>query len=359
MQASETSISTISVRRAEEVVVLELKMPSEKFLEEFMTIPPRFRSPYILGAEGSIYAASIEKSKMNWDMSLDLIGSHHLNKSLYIWKVDLKKGQSENPKVVGEPTEVDLGEFNSSKEFYAELARQGYYPLDLQIQSIVMDSPADKVGLQAKDILIDLNGVALLGFEDLRQKLQGIPDKKSVQLSVIRSGKTMAIELVPNVSYNEGKSVKTIGVYGGGLFLPVKYVQSPSIGIFASFSIALEKTIDSIEKTFIGYKRLFLNEVSPKNIGGPIAIAKVAADSFNISLSYFFKLMALISVNLGIINLFPIPVLDGGHIMFIFFEIINRGPLSRRKMEIAQQFGASLLFLLIFAALYNDISRLF
>ena len=69
--------------------------------------------------------------------------------------------------------------------------------------------------------------------------------------------------------------------------------------------------------------------------------------------------MALISVNLGIINLFPIPVLDGGHIMFIFLEILNRGPLSRRKMEVAQQFGLSLLLLLTFAALFNDFSRLF
>ena len=69
--------------------------------------------------------------------------------------------------------------------------------------------------------------------------------------------------------------------------------------------------------------------------------------------------MALISVNLGVINLFPIPVLDGGHIMFIIMEIFNRGPLSRRKMEIAQQFGLSLLLLLTVAALYNDFSRLF
>jgi regulator of sigma E protease len=69
--------------------------------------------------------------------------------------------------------------------------------------------------------------------------------------------------------------------------------------------------------------------------------------------------MAIISINLGVINLFPIPVLDGGHIMFLAFETINRGPLSRRKLEIAQRFGISILFLLIFVALFNDITRLF
>ena len=111
-------------------------------------------------------------------------------------------------------------------------------------------------------------------------------------------------------------------------------------------------------KTFVGYKKLFTLEVPLKNIGGPVAIGQVAADSFNISLSMFFRLMAIISLNLGIINLFPIPVLDGGHIVFIFLELINGGPLSRKKIQIAQQFGLSLLFLLIFVALFNDFSRI-
>ncbi|MBA2404422.1 MAG: site-2 protease family protein, partial [Bdellovibrionales bacterium] len=86
---------------------------------------------------------------------------------------------------------------------------------------------------------------------------------------------------------------------------------------------------------------------------------KVASDSFNISLSMFFRLMAIISINLGVINLFPIPVLDGGHILFLLFETINGGPLSRRKIEVAQRVGVSLLFFLIFIALFNDVKRLF
>jgi regulator of sigma E protease len=69
--------------------------------------------------------------------------------------------------------------------------------------------------------------------------------------------------------------------------------------------------------------------------------------------------MAIISINLGMINLFPIPVLDGGHIVFLFLELVNGGPLSKKKVMIAQQLGMSMLFLLIFVALFNDISRLF
>ena len=88
-------------------------------------------------------------------------------------------------------------------------------------------------------------------------------------------------------------------------------------------------------------------------------MGKVAHDSLNTSLSYFFQLMALISVNLGVVNLFPIPVLDGGHIMFLGLELINGGPLSRRKMEIAQQVGLSLLLMLMIGSLFNDFSRFF
>ena len=97
--------------------------------------------------------------------------------------------------------------------------------------------------------------------------------------------------------------------------------------------IAFERTWDSIVKTFGGFKKLITNETSLKNIGGPLSIGQVAADSFNMSLSYFFSIMALISVNLGVINLFPIPVLDGGHIMFILLEIVNRGHYPEENLK--------------------------
>jgi len=100
-------------------------------------------------------------------------------------------------------------------------------------------------------------------------------------------------------------------------------------------------------------------EVSFKSIGGPLAIGKVASDSFNSGLTPFFLLMAFISINLGVINLLPIPVLDGGHIMFIILEILNRGPVSRKKMEVAQQVGLSILLLLMVGAIVNDFSRFF
>ena len=139
----------------------------------------------------------------------------------------------------------------------------------------------------------------------------------------------------------------------------MKFVKSEGRSLFSSIYYAVPRTWNAMTTTMGGFKKLIMGDASFKSIGGPLAIGKVASDSFKISISYFIGLMALVSINLGIINLFPIPVLDGGHIMFIFLEVINRGPLSRRKMEIAQQVGLSLLLILIFAALVNDFSRFF
>jgi regulator of sigma E protease len=139
----------------------------------------------------------------------------------------------------------------------------------------------------------------------------------------------------------------------------MNYIETESRGLVDSLYLGFPRTIDAISKTLIGFKKLIFAEVSMKSIGGPLAIGKVASDSFHTSMSYFFQLMALISVNLGVINLFPIPVLDGGHILFIVLETINGGPVSRKKMEIAQQFGLSLLLVLMVGAIFNDFSRFF
>ncbi|MEK6625592.1 MAG: site-2 protease family protein, partial [Bdellovibrionota bacterium] len=185
------------------------------------------------------------------------------------------------------------------------------------------------------------------------------PIKQKIKLDVKRLGAVKSFEILPEVTTQDGKEVKIIGVYSTGEFMPMKFVKTASKGFFEAIWIAFKRTIDATEKTLDGFKKLITKEVSLKNIGGPIAIGKVASDSFKTSLSYFFQIMAFISINLGIINLFPIPVLDGGHIMFIVLEIANRGPLSRRKMEIAQQFGLSMLLILTVAAIFNDISKFF
>jgi regulator of sigma E protease len=227
------------------------------------------------------------------------------------------------------------------------------------VGSIVMDSPADKAGLKQGDIIQSLNGQSIRGFEELRQIVQKTKDKEAVELGYLRNGKIEALKLIPEMREVDKKRVMTVGVFSAQRMIQPKMRETKPAGLVEGIVMAFQRTVDGVVKTVAGYKKLITNEVGLKNIGGPLAIGKVASDSFHISLSMFFRLMAIISINLGVINLFPIPVLDGGHIMFLGFELVNRGPLSRRKLELAQRFGVSFLFLLIFIALFNDISRLF
>lgn len=104
--------------------------------------------------------------------------------------------------------------------------------------------------------------------------------------------------------------------------------------------------------------RMMTGELSWKNLSGPVTIADYAGQSAKLGLSYYIKFLALISISLGVLNLLPIPLLDGGHLMYYIVELIKGGPVSERVMEIGQQIGLALLAMLMAFAFYNDINRL-
>src|SRR5690606_5708941 len=213
--------------------------------------------------------------------------------------------------------------------------------------------------LKKGDILVSLNGERIERFEDLRGKLQAVNAGEPVKFVVKTSEGLSEKEIIPEIKEIDGQKLALIGVQSSVEYLKPRLITAKAESFGAAVTGAFTRTWDGMVKTVSGYKKLITREVSLNNIGGPLAIGKVASDSFNVSLSMFFRLMALISINLGIINLLPIPVLDGGHIMFLLFETINGGPLSRKKLELAQRLGMSMLFLLIFVAIFNDLSRLF
>ena len=105
--------------------------------------------------------------------------------------------------------------------------------------------------------------------------------------------------------------------------------------------------------------KMLTGEVSWRNLSGPVTIADYAGQSARLGLDYYLKFMALVSISLGVLNLLPIPVLDGGHLMYHMIEVVRGRPLSERAMEIAQQFGLSILFVLMAFAFFNDMNRLF
>lgn len=350
-------IETITVEREGEITVLKPAIKASVFFKSFLKYPPLLRKPLVVDKNGKVYVASFKSVDPKINTSLDVMLNESGKSPLYLYSYSEIKGKKEG--VIGLRPERTLKiNYKKRGEFFSQLGGFGIRPLDLMVKSVNMNSPADKSGIKARDVFLTLNKKNIYSFEDLRSNLQKTTGKE-VDLSLWRDGKILQFKVAPEVISRDGKEIKLIGVYTKGEFLTLNFIQTKSKGFFKSLSIGFFRTWDTTVKTFAGFKKLITGEVSLKAIGGPLAIGKVASDSFQTSLTYFFQLMALISINLGVINLLPIPVLDGGHILFIFVEILNRGPLSRRKMEIAQQVGLSILLMLMVGAIFNDVTRFF
>ena len=339
------NIDRVSVSRNGLQKTLEVNMLREKFFKSMISLEPILRQPTLKNPKNETLIISKINGMKIESLSLDEISDLDIE-SIVLDNTTTKK-----------QIEFSINSKNRD-EFFNSLRANKLYPIDLAVKSVNMDSAADKAGISGGDILLAINGKEINSFFELRNFLNA-KEQETYSIKVLKDGQEVEKSIVPEVQEIQGKKLRLIGVYSDGAWVTPKFVETASKGLVGSGIVAYERTIDAILKTFIGFKKLITSEVSIKNIGGPLSIGQVAAESFKTSLSYFFQIMALISVNLGVINLFPIPVLDGGHIMFIIMEIFNRGPLSRRKMEIAQQFGLSLLLLLTVAALYNDFSRLF
>jgi regulator of sigma E protease len=130
------------------------------------------------------------------------------------------------------------------------------------------------------------------------------------------------------------------------------------LGPWSAMGRAIEQTFDTSVFTLKMIGRMVVGEVSWKNVSGPVTIADYAGQSARMGVTPYLKFLALISISLGVLNLLPIPILDGGHLMYYLAELIKGGPLSERVMEIGQQIGLAILLLLMAFAFYNDINRL-
>ncbi len=358
--STDKTLDTFSVERNGIETVINIpsnfNIKPEKFFEEVSQYPPVLVWPIVKSNNGDHFFLSTDKNKINVNISFEELAQIK-SSEIYLRKMislDVKDGK---PQVDFAAEAKTL--LITNDNIFSTLRESKYFPIDTVVGGITMNSPAAQAGLRQGDIISKIDGEKIYNFNGLKSKIQNLKSK-DVKITVIKEGKESELLLTPEVKNISGKEVRLIGVYTNSqLYLRPKFVDIAPLGLIEALPKSFDRTIGAITKTFEGFKKLITAEVSFKNIGGPISIGKVASDSFNISFSYFLQLMALISVNLGVINLFPIPVLDGGHIVFIILETLNGGPLSRRKLEIAQQFGLTLLLLLMVGALFNDFSRFF
>ncbi len=227
------------------------------------------------------------------------------------------------------------------------------------IGDVVKGGPAATAGLLTGDRVVAVDGQPVdlwLDFVSIVRESGG----RSLHLEIRRGDETLGFDLVPESVSERGRAVGKIGV-------AVKEVPGSRReirtfirhGFVESGRLAVTETWNKAVFSLVMMGKMLVGEVSWKNLSGPVTIADYAGQSARLGLDYYLKFMALVSISLGVLNLLPIPVLDGGHLLYHMIEVVRRRPLSERSMEVAQQVGMSLLFALMAFAFFNDIARLF
>ena len=231
-------------------------------------------------------------------------------------------------------------------------------PLPGVIGNVLSGGAAERAGLQAGDEILAIGRDTVHSWEDVVAAVRSHPGA-ALNLEIRRNGTQLSLPVMPDVFTENGRPVGRIGAGPkidrdalAGVMTEVRYGPIESIGQ------AFYKTWDTSVFSLQMLGRMIIGEVSLKNLSGPITIADYAGQSAQAGTVSFLLFLALISISLGVLNLLPIPLLDGGHLMYYIFELFKGSPVSDKAIEIGQHLGMGLLFVLMAFALYNDINRL-
>jgi regulator of sigma E protease len=223
------------------------------------------------------------------------------------------------------------------------------------LAEVVSGSPADDAGIKKDDLLLSYNGVAIGSWQQWALWLRAHPGEV-VKLSLQRGNEALEKTLII------GRGEQGVGKFGARVEVPAALWQDlraeDRLGPVDAVPAAIRRTGQMSGLTLKMLWRMVLGEVSVKNVSGPIQIAQVAGFSAQIGLVSFLSFMAVVSVSLGVLNLLPVPLLDGGHLMFYAAEAIKGSPLSEKALELGQRVGLVFLASLMGLAFYNDIMRL-
>ena len=227
------------------------------------------------------------------------------------------------------------------------------------IGDVVDNSPAYKSGLKSGDEIISADNNEILYFNDLRNYIIENPNNE-IKLTIIRDGVEKIIFLTPEIiaskdRFGNNYTNARIGVIGSQ---NPDHIELKKYGLFASIYRGIKETYDLSAKILNYIVKLIAGRESIDQMGGPIKIIQISGEISNYGILPLLALIAAISVNLGIINLLPIPVLDGGHLLYYSFEVLRGKPLSQKTQEIGMQIGMSLLIALMIFVTFLDISRL-
>lgn len=225
-------------------------------------------------------------------------------------------------------------------------------PLPAVLGSVNPESAAARAGLAEGDKVLSVNGEPIANWNEWVERIRTAPNERLV-VALERNGQPISVKLTPDATEtSDGERIGLVGVQLGGL-------RNIEYGFFAAIFEGAKRTTDQASMIVSSFGKMLTGNLSVKNLGGPITIAQAAGETAAIGMASFALFLAFFSVSLGVINLFPIPMLDGGWILFGLIEMVRRKPLSDEFLMRAQGLGMTLVFALMCVAIFNDLMRQF
>lgn len=258
---------------------------------------------------------------------------------------------------------VERGNSSENLNLNAEATSEGIVsagfrkPLESVVGGVAPDQPADRAGMKKGDRILEINSTPVNDWDDMSELIKN-SEGQILNVLVLRNNSNIELQLKPELSAQLEKYIIGIEPQIEEIVRKYGFFESIIQGIKEAATMTIEITV-----LFFGFLfKLFTGKIAlgtaGKSIAGPLLIAKVSGTAAQSGLSNLLQFTSFISINLAIINLLPIPMLDGGHILYLMLEKIKRKPLTEKTMEISQRVGFSLLIFLMFIAIYNDISRM-
>ena len=224
------------------------------------------------------------------------------------------------------------------------------------VNEVVPGKPAAAAGFREGDRVLSIDGTLIHTWTQMTSLVKDNPGK-TLQVDVLRDGHRVSLSVTP-VAESTTVNGQTVQIGKIGIAGPDRSLMRSTTPLAAIYN-GLEATWKWTELTVVGLYKMIVGDISSKNIGGPLTIAKISGEAAAQGPANVIFLIALLSINLGVLNLLPIPILDGGHLLFFLIEGILRKPLGERQRELAQQVGLVLLVGVMIFAFWNDLERIF
>ncbi|WP_417346080.1 sigma E protease regulator RseP [Ferrimonas sp.] len=315
-------------------------------------------APSTIAAEAAISPQSIitrvgQRETVDWEAvnlaMVEYIGNEQMTLTLE---------EDGRPRTVN----LDISDWKVQPDKEPLFVSLGVMPWRPQVSNVLglvtEEGAAYQAGMRVGDKLMAVNGEPYHDWELLVTEVEAHPGKP-MSFTVQRDFNSMTLTVVPDeVTSEEGKLVGKVGISPTMEPWPKEYQVDLSYGLLSAVGPSLDRTWQLVELTLKTIGKLFTGDLAVSNLSGPISIAQGAGSTAGFGLVYFLGFLALISVNLGIINLLPLPVLDGGHLLYFAVELVTGKPVPERIQDVGYRIGSALVLMLMIIAIVNDVARL-